>query len=118
MQGDWHLPHAKQFVERLGQALNVGSVSSQKLERRMYRSIMRTQLAVALGLLALTITDPAQAAWSCSANGLVSASYDGGGSAYVHLEGFSSGNTYPVTRKGKVATGTTKNGTKFTCREN
>ena len=55
--------------------------------------------------------------WKCTASGLVNASYDGGDSAYVHLSGFSYGGTYPVTRNkaGTVATGTTANGTKFTC---
>jgi hypothetical protein len=70
------------------------------------------------GLLvaAMALTSPASAAWKCSAPGLVSGSYDGGASAYIHLKGFPSGGTYPVTKKGNVATGTTKNGTKFTCR--
>jgi len=62
---------------------------------------------------------PAAAAksWKCTASGLVTASYDGGDSAYVHLTGFSYGGTYPVTKNkaGTVATGTTANGTKFTC---
>lgn len=55
--------------------------------------------------------------WKCSAAGLVNASYDGGDGAYVHLTGFSSGGTYPVTKNkaGTTATGTTANGTKFTC---
>lgn len=54
--------------------------------------------------------------WTCSAPGLVSGSYDGGSSAYIHLQGFPSGGSYPVSRSGKTATGTTQNGTKFTCR--
>ena len=55
--------------------------------------------------------------WKCAASGLVNASYDGGDSAYVHLVGFSYGGTYPVTKNkaGTVATGTTANGTRFTC---
>ncbi len=56
-------------------------------------------------------------AWKCSAHGLVSGSYSGGSTAYIHLSGFSTGGTYPVTKKGKVATGVTANGTKFTCRQ-
>lgn len=70
------------------------------------------------GLLvaATVLASPALAAWKCSAPGLVSGSYDGGSSAYIHLKGFQSGGTYPVSKKGNVATGTTKNGTKFTCR--
>jgi hypothetical protein len=65
----------------------------------------------------LLASTQAHASWTCTAPNLVSASYDGGSSAYVHLQGFSSGGTYSVTKKGKVATGTTANGTKFTCRE-
>lgn len=70
------------------------------------------------GLLvaATVLASPASAAWKCSAPGLVSGRYDGGASAYIHLGGFPSGGTYPVVKKGKVATGTTKNGTKFACR--
>jgi hypothetical protein len=55
--------------------------------------------------------------WKCTATGLVSGSYEGGATAYIHLEGFSKGGTYPVTKKGNVATGVTANGTKFTCRQ-
>lgn len=49
---------------------------------------------------------------------MVNGSYDGGNSAYIHLEGFSSGGNYPVTLNSSrtVATGTTANGTKFTCK--
>lgn len=54
--------------------------------------------------------------WKCSAPGLVSGSYDGGTTAYIHLQGFSSGGTYSVTRKGNVVTGVTANGTRFTCK--
>jgi hypothetical protein len=53
--------------------------------------------------------------WSCSASGIVTGSYDGGGSAYIHLNGFPSGGTYPVQKNGKRASGVTKNGTRFTC---
>jgi hypothetical protein len=40
----------------------------------------------------------------------------GGSTATIHLQGFSTGGTYAVTKKGNVATGTTANGTKCTCR--
>ncbi|MEP9352006.1 hypothetical protein ABLE93_00255 [Xanthobacter sp. KR7-65] len=56
--------------------------------------------------------------WKCSAPSMVNSSYDGGSSAYIHLEGFSSGGNYPVTLNSSrtVANGTTANGTKFTCK--
>jgi hypothetical protein len=57
-----------------------------------------------------------QGAWKCSATGLISGSYDGGSSAYIHLQGFPSGGSYAVTKNGNVATGVTANGTRFTCR--
>jgi hypothetical protein len=49
---------------------------------------------------------------------MISGAYDGGSQAYIHLEGFSSGGQYPVTRNaaGTTATGTTANGTRFTCK--
>jgi hypothetical protein len=46
---------------------------------------------------------------------MVSGAYDGGSSAYIHLSGFPDGGTYAVQKKGKRASGTTKNGTKFVC---
>jgi len=60
---------------------------------------------------------PAKKKWSCTAPGLVSAAYDGGSSAYVHLKGYSEGGHYSVTlnSKGTSATGVTANGTKFVC---
>lgn len=59
---------------------------------------------------------PAHAAdWTCSAPGLVSANYDGGDGAYIHLSGFSDGKVYPVKKAGNRASGTTSNGTKFSC---
>jgi hypothetical protein len=54
--------------------------------------------------------------WTCSAPGLVSGSYDGGPTAYIHLTGFPDGGTYSVQKSGNnKVSGTTKNGTKFTC---
>ena len=65
---------------------------------------------------AATVGGPASAeAWTCSASGMVSGSYDGGSSAYIHLTGYPNGGTYPVQKQGKRATGTTRNGTKFVC---
>lgn len=67
-------------------------------------------------LAALVISTSANAeGWTCSASGMVSGSYDGGSIAYIHLSGYPDGGTYAVTKNGKRATGTTKNGTKFTC---
>jgi len=84
---------------------------------------MSVRLIVGIGIAAMAASSTAaqtvaqKKSWKCSAPGLVSSSYDGGGSAYVHLQGFSSGGTYAVTKRGNVATGTTANGTKFTCRQ-
>jgi len=68
-------------------------------------------------LIAGIATPAAAETWKCSAAGLADASYDGGSTAYIHLQGYGRGGTYSVKRKGKVATGTTKNGTRFTCRK-
>jgi hypothetical protein len=57
-----------------------------------------------------------QGAWKCSAPGLISGNYDGGSTAYIHLQGFPSGGSYAVTKSGNVASGVTANGTRFTCR--
>jgi hypothetical protein len=72
------------------------------------------QALLILGLLLASTSAYAQA-WTCSAPGMISGSYDGGESAYIHLNGFPTGGTYPVRKQGKRATGTTKNGTAFTC---
>ncbi len=55
--------------------------------------------------------------WKCSAQGLVNSYYSGSGSAMIHLQGFSSGGNYSVTKNalGTEATGTTANGTSFVC---
>ena len=58
-----------------------------------------------------------QKKWACQAPNLVTANYTGGGYAYVHLSGFTTGGNYPVVKNGSIATGTTANGTKFTCSE-
>ena len=71
-------------------------------------------LAAALGACAST---GVSSAWACSASGLVNSHYTGGDTALIHLQGFSSGGNYPVTKSadGNVATGTTANGTAFQC---
>ena len=88
----------------------------------MHRSVISmiafvVALPIAATAVAQTGRPAAAKSWTCTAPGLVNASYDGGASAYVHLVGFSSGGTYAVTlnKAGTVATGTTANGTKFTC---
>ena len=55
--------------------------------------------------------------WKCSANGLVNSYYTGSDRAMIHLQGFSSGGNYIVTKnsRGTEATGNTANGTPFTC---
>ena len=82
---------------------------------------MKTTLLKTIQLVAgiVMIASGANAeTWKCSANGLVNGSYDGGGTAYVHLSGFPSGGHYPVNKKGKTASGVTANGTPFTCKAN
>lgn len=71
--------------------------------------------AVVMILAFSSLTSARAQGWTCSAPGMVSGSYDGGSSAYIHLTGFSSGGTYPVQKTGKRASGTTANGTRFTC---
>lgn len=58
--------------------------------------------------------------WKCSANSILGARYDGGNSANIHLAPYSYGGNYVVTKSvdGKTATGTTANGTSFTCVHN
>jgi hypothetical protein len=84
--------------------------------------VMKRTCFVSLAAILVSHAMPAvaqNAKWVCSAPGLVSASYDGGQSAYVHLTGFNRGGTYPVEmNKAKTqATGTTANGTKFVCKK-
>lgn len=57
--------------------------------------------------------------WACSAKDLVSARYDGTEFAFVHLSGFQSGAQYKVRLNDArtEATGTTGNGTPFTCKK-
>jgi len=60
---------------------------------------------------------PANAAgWTCSAAKLKNYSYSGGSKAMIHLRGYSTGGRYSVRKvNAKKVTGTTKDGTKFTC---
>lgn len=72
-------------------------------------------LSIVVLLAALSAADAAS--WKCSAKNLADGTYSGGGTAYIHLSPYKSGHEYPVTKKGKTATGVTQDGTKFTCRE-
>lgn len=72
----------------------------------------------ALAAFAFAISGSAHAgSWRCSANNMVSGQYDGGATAYIHLSGFNQGSDYPVRKSGNKATGVTKNGTPFVCRQ-
>ena len=55
--------------------------------------------------------------WTCTANGLISANYNGSDYAQVHLQGYSTGGSYKVILNAQrtEATGTTANGTPFKC---
>lgn len=78
---------------------------------------MRSRFAFTL-LVTLSMASSASAAtWECKAAGIQNYTYKGGDSAYIHLAGFPRGSDYPVvvSKDGKKATGTTKNGTPFTC---
>lgn len=82
---------------------------------------MRT-LKVSLVILAIvTVSGCATpgdgASWKCSAQGLITSYYTGSDSAMIHLQGFSSGGNYKVTKnaQGTEAAGTTANGTPFKC---
>jgi len=57
------------------------------------------------------------ASWSCSAEGLADSYYDGSNYAKIHLRGYARGGTYEVVKnaEGTRATGTTANGTPFSC---
>lgn len=73
--------------------------------------------AAVLAFASIAAVSSASARWQCNAKGLISGSYDGGSSAYIHLAGFPSGGTYAVSKKGNSASGSTKNGTRFTCKK-
>ena len=72
---------------------------------------------LAVGLLSACASPGSGSSWGCTASGLVNSHYTGGDSALIHLQGFSSGGNYAVTKSadGNVATGTTANGTAFQC---
>ena len=55
--------------------------------------------------------------WKCVADGLENFEFDGGNTAYIHLESYNSGNNYYVEFNASktVATGKTGDGTPFTC---
>ncbi len=78
-----------------------------------------TRLAPVFSILILSAcaTTGGGGEWTCSAKGLVNSYYTGSDKAMIHLEGYSSGGSYEVTKnaEGTEATGTTANGTPFKC---
>jgi hypothetical protein len=82
---------------------------------------MRTTLVSLVALAAIAISGCATpgdgASWKCSAQGLVNSHYTGSDYAMIHLQGYSSGGNYKVTKNTQdtEATGTTANGTPFKC---
>lgn len=84
-----------------------------------YRSTNFLGALIVLGLVSACAAPGDGAQWTCSANGLVSARYDGAAQAYVHLAGFTSGGYYPVKlNEAKTeASGVTANGTPFSCKK-
>ena len=87
----------------------------------MSRVVRAVSLFGSIALLSVAgcATPGAGGNWTCSASGLASAKYDGSGSAYVHLSGFQTGDSYPVKLNDAKteAAGTTANGTPFTCKK-
>jgi len=71
----------------------------------------------AIAASALLGTSSANAAsWTCSAAKLKNYSYSGGTIAMIHLSPYKSGGRYSVKKvNANKVTGTTKDGTKFTC---
>lgn len=72
--------------------------------------------ALVLGTMPLAVQAQTQTNWKCSAPGLRYGEYKGGDRALIHLEGFSRGGRYAVTKKGNIATGVTASGVAFTCK--
>lgn len=64
-----------------------------------------------------TTTKLTASKWTCTAQGLKEARYDGSNEAYIHLSAYTTGGKYKVTKnaEGTKATGKTKDGTEFTC---
>jgi len=96
-------------------------VVAQILDLRNKEMVMRTMKFLLVVLTVVIISGCATtgdgATWKCTAHGLVNSYYTGSDSAMIHLQGFSSGGSYKVTKnaQGTEATGTTANGTPFTC---
>ncbi len=81
------------------------------------RFVRLPAICTLLATLGACVSTGAGGAWTCSAPGLQNAHYTGGDTALIHLQGYSSGNNYRVTKSadGKMVTGTTGNGTAFQC---
>ena len=84
-------------------------------------AVMSKAFLALVALLPVTIagcvTTGGGAAWQCSAQGLLDSSYHGGNTANIHLQGYPQGGDYWVKLNDQQteATGTTANGTPFTC---
>jgi hypothetical protein len=83
---------------------------------RAFIALLSASIAIAIAISGCA-TPGDGAKWTCSAAGLVSANYDGSEYANVQLQGFSRTSPYKVTLDAQrtKATGTTANGTPFTC---
>ena len=72
----------------------------------MYKAFLAA--SVIAPVIVLGVAEPVHAqsgkAWKCTAPGLVSGSYSGGSSAYIHLSGFSTGGI-PGDKEGKSGNG-------------
>lgn len=101
--------HIRQRNRNSGQAVYQGISMNTRV-----KSIILTAMSF-LSAVAVSVGPVSAEGWTCSAPGMVSGSYDGGSSAYIHLSGFPDGGTYSVQKQGKRASGTTKNGTRFVC---
>jgi hypothetical protein len=84
--------------------------------------MLKSSLIICLGLslfLAFSV-GPVSAEkneWKCDADDIEDFNFNGGDYAYIHLSSYSSGDDYSVTfnETKTVATGTTGDGTPFTC---
>jgi len=81
------------------------------------RTLKSSFVILAIAAVSGCATTGDGASWKCSAQGLVNSHYTGSDSAMIHLQGFTSGGSYKVTKnsQGTEATGTTANGTPFKC---
>lgn len=81
------------------------------------RTIKISLVIMAVAAVSGCATTGDGASWKCSAQGLANSHYTGSDIAMIHLQGFSTGGSYKVTKntQGTEATGVTANGTPFKC---